>query len=59
MMMERGGSGVKDIETLQTYAGRIVQYHAQYADRALGTFNATLAAFLAGMDENAFYGAGG
>jgi hypothetical protein len=25
MMMERGGSGAKDIETLQTYAGRIVQ----------------------------------
>ena len=59
-MMERGGSGGNNVEALQGYAkqGKTVEFHAQYAGEKGAVFNATLAAFLCGMGENAFYGAG-
>ena len=58
-MVERGGSGVKDIQALQGYAAqnKTVEFHAQYAEKG-SVFNASLAAFLCGAGENAFYGAG-
>jgi hypothetical protein len=68
-MIERGGAGANDVRNLQYYAGRacglggtpcLVDFHAQYADVLhSAAFNATLAAFLAGAGENAFYGRGG
>ena len=68
-MMERGGAGLNDVKNLQYYANRtcglhstpcLVDYHAQYADvYHSATFNATLAAFLAGAGEYAYYGRGG
>eukprot|EP00935_MAST-01C_sp_MAST-1C-sp1_P001262 g1262.t1 len=59
MMIERGGDGSGDIQKMQQYAGHIIEYHAQYADRTVATFNASLAAFLVGAGPNAFFGAGG
>ena len=68
-MMERGGAGLNDVTNLQYYANRtcglgktpcLVDYHAQYAEVVNSeTFNATLAAFLAGAGEYAYYGRGG
>ena len=69
-MMERGGSSLGDVQLLQQLAARscglhgsgepcLVDYHAQYADRDPATFNATVAAFLAGMGKYAYYGRGG
>ena len=67
-MIERGGAGLNDVKNLQYYANRtcglhstpcLVDYHAQYADiYHSATFNATLAAFLAGAGEYAYYGRG-
>ena len=58
-MMERGGAGVNDISLLQELGetSKVVEYHAQYANNQ-ETFNRTLAAFLAGMEAYAYYGAG-
>ena len=67
-MMERGGSGAADVAQLQAFAARtcgvfglpcVADYHAQYADRDAGTFNSTVAAFLAGMGKYASSGRGG
>ena len=53
MMIERGGDGSGDIQKMQQYAGHIIEYHAQYADRTVATFNASLAAFLVGAAAGA------
>jgi len=67
-MVERGGAGADDVRALQA-AGRggcgpargpcLVDFHAQYAEVAgSATFNATIAAFLAGAERYAYYGKG-
>ena len=68
-MIERGGSGLGDVQNLMYYANRtcgarglpcLVDYHAQYADVVhSATYNSTLATFLVGMGKYAYYGRGG
>ena len=67
-MMERGGSSLNDIRELQSLGTSqcglfstpcVADYHAQYAERDPATFAATLASFLIGAGEYAFYGRGG
>jgi hypothetical protein len=58
-MMERGG----DIEHIQAFVrrwpGQLLDFHAQYADRSIATFNSSLAAFLVGMGTYSYFGVGG
>lgn len=63
-MMERGGS----IEAIMSWANKscglwsqpcLLDYHAQYADRNIGTFNQSLASFLVAMYRGAYFGVGG
>lgn len=63
-MMERGGS----IEAVISWADKrcglwdqpcLLDYHAQYADRDIGTFNNSVANFLIGIYKYAYFGVGG
>lgn len=63
-MMERGGSIPDIMSWADKRCGRgqgpcLLDYHAQYADRSLETFNTSLANFLIGMYKFAYFGVGG
>jgi len=58
MMIERWGASVENIELLASSSPRLIEVHAQYAARSAETFNRSIAGFLAGMGEGAYFGEG-